>query len=67
MFNATIENEDTGGGFVATLITLADGRILVTSNVDEGCALYASREAWDDSEATAEYADLTSAIEALNG
>ena len=36
MFNATIENEDTGGGFVATLITLADGRILVTSNVDEG-------------------------------
>lgn len=63
----TIENEDTGGGFIATLITLADGRVLVASTIDPSCGLYASREAWDTNQpAVREYAHLATAVEELS-
>lgn len=47
MIRVNVENEDTGGGFTATLMTLEDGRVLVASTVDPVVCLHKDLAAWE--------------------
>ena len=57
--------EATGGGCYATLVTLSDERIVITSNIDHTVTICANYEAWENSEYGEEWEDLTTALVAL--
>ena len=63
----SVEAQHTGGGVVATLTTLSDGRILIGSNSDESVQIYANLKRWDegagvDDEEGEIYDDLPTAL-----
>ena len=58
----SVEVESTCGGCYATLLTLDDGRIVITTNIDPTTTICADRSAWDNSEYSGEFEDLTTAL-----
>jgi hypothetical protein len=44
----SVEAQHTGGGCIATLHTLSDGRILIGSNTDESYQMCSNRKLWDE-------------------
>ena len=64
----SVEAQHTGGGVIATLHTLSDGRILIGSNTDESYQMADDLEAWDQSTYinSTVYRDLPDALIQLN-
>jgi hypothetical protein len=61
----SVEAWHTGGGCIATLHTLSDGRILIGSNADEMYQMCANRKLWDEGgyeDDGAIYDDLATAL-----
>jgi|TARA_R110000823_G_scaffold295437_1_gene415205 hypothetical protein len=59
-----VETEHTGGGVVATLHTLSDGRILIGSNTDETIQIAENLKAWrsGDYDENIAYINITTAL-----
>jgi len=60
----SVETEHTGGGVIATLHTLSDGRILIGSNTDETIQIAENLKAWQsgDYDEDVAYIDITTAL-----
>lgn len=60
----SVETEHTGGGVIATLHILSDGRILIGSNTDETIQIAENLKAWQsgDYDENIAYIDIATAL-----